>query len=117
MDSTPLSQVLRIVLGILGAIAFLGGLLLASAGGSAAPAAFWPIVIGIGLILVALYEHGRYRAGQASAGSRGGPGQTSARFQPTEELFTDPTSGQLTRVWYDPTSGQREYRPEEQPRR
>ncbi|HEX5466491.1 MAG TPA: hypothetical protein VFW92_07420, partial [Candidatus Limnocylindrales bacterium] len=115
MDSTALSSILRVVLGVLGGLLFLGGLLVASvggtaAGGAAAAAAFWPIVIGIGLIVVALYERGRYRAAHGpSAGAKGpagGPATSSAeRFERTDEVFTDPTSGQLTRVWFDPTTG------------
>ncbi|MGH2467126.1 MAG: hypothetical protein ACRDGL_05295 [Candidatus Limnocylindrales bacterium] len=115
MAANDLSRILRVVLGILGAVSLLGGLLLATSGGSVAVTAFWPIVVGIVLVIVALYEHGRYRAGQGVPGPDGGasgvarPGQ----FERTEEIFTDPTSGQLTRVWYDPTTGQREYRPEQ----
>jgi hypothetical protein len=37
----------------------------------------------------------------------GGPG-----VRPTAELFIDPETGRRTRVWYDPTTGAREYRPE-----
>lgn len=32
--------------------------------------------------------------------------------QPTGEVFTDPASGKPMRVWYDPATGEREYRPE-----
>ncbi len=32
--------------------------------------------------------------------------------QPTSEVFTDPASGKQMRVWYDPTTGEREYREE-----
>lgn len=33
-------------------------------------------------------------------------------FKPTGEVFRDPTSGKMTRVYEDPTTGQREYREE-----
>src|SRR5574337_890771 len=128
MGSTSLSGILRIILGVFGAIAFLGGLLIAGQGGSLAASAFWPIIIGVALMIIALYEQGRYRAerpdggapgsnGGGSRGAVGGAGGASGqatpapRFERTEEVFTDPGSGQLTRVWYDPSTGRREYRP------
>lgn len=33
-------------------------------------------------------------------------------FRPTREVFRDPASGRLTRVWEDPRTGRREYREE-----
>ncbi len=40
-------------------------------------------------------------------------GATSgASLKPTSEVFRDPTSGKLTRVYEDPTTGKREYREE-----
>jgi hypothetical protein len=33
-------------------------------------------------------------------------------FKPTGEVFRDPTSGKLTRVYEDPSTGKREYREE-----
>jgi len=39
-------------------------------------------------------------------------GQQQGSFQPTAEVFKDPTSGKLTRVYEDPTTGQRQYREE-----
>ena len=39
-------------------------------------------------------------------------GQPGASFKPTGEVFKDPTSGKLTRVYEDPTTGQRQYREE-----
>jgi hypothetical protein len=38
----------------------------------------------------------------------GGKGE----FRPTDEVFLDPASGKLTRVWEDPSTGRREYREE-----
>jgi uncharacterized iron-regulated membrane protein len=42
----------------------------------------------------------RYRGGETGS------------FQPTQEVFRDPTSGRLTRVWEDPKTGRRQYRDE-----
>lgn len=40
---------------------------------------------------------------------RGGEGGS---FKPTGEVFRDPTSGKLTRVYEDPSTGKRQYRDE-----
>ena len=40
---------------------------------------------------------------------RGGGAGT---FKPTGEVFKDPTTGKLTRVYEDPSTGKREYREE-----
>ena len=42
----------------------------------------------------------RYRGGHDGA------------FQPTGEVFKDPSTGKLTRVYEDPKSGKRQYREE-----
>ena len=39
-------------------------------------------------------------------------GRESGSFQPTAEVFRDPTSGKMTRVYEDPKTGQRQYRDE-----
>ena len=39
-------------------------------------------------------------------------GQQQGMFKPTGEVFKDPTSGKLTRVYEDPTTGRRQYREE-----
>lgn len=33
-------------------------------------------------------------------------------LRPTDEVFRDPSSGKLSRVWEDPSTGHREYREE-----
>ena len=42
----------------------------------------------------------RYRGGQQGS------------FKPTGEVFRDPTSGKMTRVYEDPSTGKRQYRDE-----
>jgi len=42
----------------------------------------------------------RYRGGEQGS------------FKPTGEVFRDPTSGKLTRVYEDPSTGKRQYRDE-----
>ncbi|HEY1419607.1 MAG TPA: hypothetical protein VGG90_02735 [Candidatus Dormibacteraeota bacterium] len=40
-------------------------------------------------------------------------GSGKGSFKPTNEVFKDPTTGKMTRVYEDPASGKREYREEE----
>jgi hypothetical protein len=39
-------------------------------------------------------------------------GDQGGAFKPTAEVFRDPTSGKMTRVYEDPATGQRQYREE-----
>ena len=39
-------------------------------------------------------------------------GDNQGNFKPTNEVFKDPTTGKLTRVYEDPSTGQRQYREE-----
>ena len=39
-------------------------------------------------------------------------GDTQGSFKPTGEIFKDPTSGKMTRVYEDPKTGRRQYREE-----
>ena len=39
-------------------------------------------------------------------------GGDQGSFKPTGEVFRDPTSGKLTRVYEDPSTGKRQYRDE-----
>jgi hypothetical protein len=55
-------------------------------------------------IVIALFGWDRYRGTRKSAGN--------PTAQPTSEVFIDPTTGQRMRVWYNPATGRREYRPE-----
>jgi predicted negative regulator of RcsB-dependent stress response len=67
--------------------------------------AVW-VIVGVVLvvgILVAVFGWDRYRSSGKAA---------SASSQPTDEVFTDPTTGQSMRVWYDSATGEREYRPD-----
>jgi hypothetical protein len=60
------------------------------------------VVVGV---VVALFGWDRYRGSRKSASG-------TSVAQPTDEVFVDPQSGKRMRVWYDPTTGQREYRAE-----
>jgi hypothetical protein len=39
-------------------------------------------------------------------------GENQGEFKPTNEVFKDPTTGKLTRVYEDPSTGKRQYREE-----
>ena len=39
-------------------------------------------------------------------------GESQGNFKRTNEVFKDPTSGKLTRVYEDPATGKRQYREE-----
>jgi hypothetical protein len=58
------------------------------------------IVLGV---LAAVFGWDRYRRGETAV---------SESAHPTDEVFIDPVSGKPMRVWYDPATGEREYRPE-----
>ena len=67
----------------------------------------WVVVaVVVNGIVIAVFGWDRYRVNRKSAS-----GGTS---QPTSEVFIDPASGQRMRVWYNPTTGQREYRAEQE---
>jgi len=67
----------------------------------------WIATCAVGLLVVAgvgylLWDRHRYR---------GAAGRPEA-FRPTPEVFRDPASGRLTRVYEDPATGRRQYREE-----
>ena len=63
------------------------------------------LVVVIAGIVIALFGWDRYRGNRKSASN-------GSASQPTSEVFIDPATGRRMRVWYDPKTGQREYRPE-----
>ena len=60
------------------------------------------VIVGI---VFALFGWDRYRGNRRS-------GAQASAAQPTDEVFMDPETGKRTRVWYNPATGQREYRTE-----
>lgn len=56
-------------------------------------------------IIIALFGWDRYRGNRNAASS-------GSASQPTTEVFIDPETGRRMRVWYDPSTGGRDYRPE-----
>ena len=39
-------------------------------------------------------------------------GEAQGNFKPTDEVFKDPTTGKMTRVYEDPATAKRQYREE-----
>jgi hypothetical protein len=60
------------------------------------------VVVGV---IIALFGWDRYGGNKKSAGE-------SNASQATNEVFVDPNTGRRTRVWYNATTGEREYRDE-----
>jgi hypothetical protein len=111
------SAVIRVVIGIVGALLLLGGLALAVSGVEGGIlGAFWMILSGAVLVIAALIEVSRYRSEHAERarmdpGPGGGESQVplEPRFRPTEEVFVDPTSQRRMRVYADARTGERRY--------
>jgi hypothetical protein len=61
-------------------------------------------VVVVGAV-IALFGWDRYRDNRKGAAD-------GSASQPTSEVFTDPDTGRRTRVWYDSSTGRREYRAE-----
>ena len=60
------------------------------------------LVLGAG---IAVFGWDRYRGNRKSTG-------TGGSSESTGEVFIDPATGQRMRVWYDPETGNRDYRPD-----
>lgn len=63
-------------------------------------AGFEVAVIGVALLFTLWHAYRRRRGNKFIAK----PG-----FVPTDEVFVDPTTDNQQRVWYNPTTGEREY--------
>ena len=87
---------LRIVIGIIGALCIIAGILLLLL---PTHSGLFLVIMGA-LIVLSLFFEGRYRSAKTGAGS----------WQPTGEKFIDPGTGKLVEVDYDPETGERRYR-------
>jgi hypothetical protein len=61
------------------------------------------VVVVVGVV-IAVFGWDRYRGTRKAR-----PGGT---YEPTSEVFIDPATKRRTRVWYNATTGERDYRPE-----
>jgi hypothetical protein len=93
----------RIAIGAFGVLAAIGGVVAVSVGEPLAGA--WALVGGGVLIVAALFEVTRYGPSEEAT-------RTHDRFEPTNEVFVDPTTGERIRVWFDPKTGYRRYEPD-----
>lgn len=118
-----LHSVVRVLAFCFGVLLFLGGLVAISAGPPAALSGIWAIVIGSVAMVASVMQRPRYRSQAAErshsdSGPGGGEvGVIEPRFLPTNEVFADPTTGHLMRVFVDPRTGERLYRAEGRPAR
>jgi len=89
--------VLRAVLLVIAGLCIAAGVLVGLLGGGhhGLPA----LLFGLALLLGIVFERWRYRTAS----------RPDARWQKTSERFTDPHTGQLVEVFYDPQSGERLY--------
>jgi hypothetical protein len=63
----------------------------------------WVIVVVVIVgVIIAVLGWDRYRGVRPNAGDSGS--------RPTNEVFVDPVTAQPMRVWYNPSTGEREYR-------
>jgi hypothetical protein len=60
------------------------------------------VIVGI---VIALFGWDRYRGNGKTASN-------DSASQPTSEMFIDPETGRRMRVWYDSSTGRRDYRAE-----
>ncbi len=110
------TNLVRIVIGAIGLALLAGGITLGVlVGGAAIVPAFWMIISGSVLLIVAVIETMRYRS-EAAEMTRGAPGPgggesapPESRFRPTDEVFVDPTTQVRMRVYADGRTGERRY--------
>jgi membrane protein implicated in regulation of membrane protease activity len=88
---------LRAALLVIAAALIAAGLLVFALGGGAH--GFGALILGLVLLVGILFERWRYRTVPPP----------DVRWQSTGERFTDPQSGRVVEVLYDPKSGERHY--------
>jgi hypothetical protein len=107
---------IRAGLVVIGLLIMVGGLA-SIASPDIGPIGLWYVFLGGALVAVVALERQRYRSTasegvNAPTGPGGGetPGTPlEPRFQPTTEVFVDPSSGHRMRVLVDPATGERRY--------
>ena len=110
------SRAVRAVIALCAVLILLLGVTALAAG--LLPGMVW-VAVGIGGLLVVVFERVRYRSESAerfgSERSARGGGEAAVPgppFQRTDEAFLDPTTRQRMRVYVDPRTGERRYHAE-----
>jgi len=88
---------MRALLLIVAVLLIAAGVLVAALGGGLR--ACGALLFGVVLLLGVVFERWRYRSEP----------RPDARWQKSSERFTDPHTGQVVDVFYDPQSGERHY--------
>lgn len=108
------ARLLLVVSGL--ALVVLGLVVVAEGGRGALASSLFLFLPGIVCLTVPWFERLRYRSNDhdrsnPDVGPGGGEptGPPEPRFERTDEVFIDPTSGTRMRVWLDPRSGDRRY--------
>ena len=113
-----LHQSIRILAFAFGLFMFVGGLAEIGIGGAEVPPGVVAIAIGAVVMIAAVLQRSGYRSEAAERsniepGPGGGEdGYLEPRFAPTDEVFVDPASRLLMRVYEDSRTGERRYRAE-----
>jgi len=113
-----LHQSIRVLAFAFGLLMFVGGLAEIGIGGAEVPPGVVAIAIGAAVMIAAVLQRSGYRSEAAERshiepGPGGGEnGYVEPRFAPTDEVFVDPTSQLLMRVYEDRRTGERRYRAE-----
>lgn len=93
---------LRAAIFAIAGISTVGGIVLAFWSGVTRVIGIELVAFGVLLAIGTAFERWRYRPPVR-------PGD-DGRWQRTQERFVDPESGEVLTVYYDPTTGQRDYR-------
>jgi hypothetical protein len=108
--------IVRVAIALMSAVLVGVGISLVASG---QPGAWLTVLIGAGGLFGVLFERVRYRSEAAERTTRRGPDLGGAESQPpgepfvsTPETFIDPTTRQRTRVYVDPSTGERRYHAE-----
>ena len=115
-DSRRMLVFVRLLAAAVAALILLGGLVALVAGQPAT--GMWALALGGAGLVGLTFERMRYRSEAAErtrqdAGAGGGdPDAPQHPFRPTDELFVDPSTGRLMRVYLDPGTGERRYHAE-----
>jgi hypothetical protein len=113
-----LNPTIRVLAFVVGGLSFVGGLAELRLAGGDAGSGVAGILFGTAIMVAAVLQRSRYRSEAAERhhdlpGPGGGEsGYLEPRFLPTTELFVDPSSRRLMRVFVDPRTGERRYRAE-----